>query len=358
MSTLPTPSHRWLTALICVLAITAAVQAIAADQPAAAPTPAQGGCMASARLVGVNLAGAEFNSRRLPGLMNRDYVYPNKNDLAYFAGKGVNTIRLPFRWERVQPELMGELDPLETAAIQKVIDAAEGLNLCVILDVHNFGTYRGRPLGSSDVPEAAFIDLWTRLAGRFPDENRVALDLMNEPKALIIADWATYAQHTVNALRAAGAPHLILVSGGRWAGVHEWSKSFSGTSNAKAFAEFRDPANRMLIEMHQYADPNYSGTGLICIPPEAFDNMFRIAGEWAQQTRHQLFLGEFGTPPDPPCLAALERILSLTKDASVWRGWTYWAGGSWWGPYPLSVQPFLGGVDKPQMTILEDYFGQ
>ena len=53
---------------------------------------------------GVNLAGAEFGSR-LPGTYNTDYTYPTTAEINYFVGKGMNTFRVPFRWERVQPTL-------------------------------------------------------------------------------------------------------------------------------------------------------------------------------------------------------------------------------------------------------------
>ena len=33
---------------------------------------------------------------------------------------------------------------------------------------------------------------------------------------------------------------------------------------------------------------------------------------------------------------------------------TYWAGGSWWGTYPLSIEP-ANGVDKPQMSVVQNY---
>ncbi|OLG97535.1 cellulase, partial [Xanthomonas oryzae pv. oryzae] len=60
---------------------------------------------AGLKYVGVNLSGAEFNSRKKPGTLFKDYTYPAASDFSYFAGKGMNTIRLPFLWERVQPAL-------------------------------------------------------------------------------------------------------------------------------------------------------------------------------------------------------------------------------------------------------------
>src|SRR4029079_3887985 len=53
---------------------------------------------------GVNLPGAEFGSV-LPGTYNHDYTYPTAAEINYFIGKGLNTFRLPFRCERVQPSL-------------------------------------------------------------------------------------------------------------------------------------------------------------------------------------------------------------------------------------------------------------
>src|SRR5690606_5282286 len=61
-------------------------------------------CLSSPRLTGVNIAGAEFNAKRLPGVIFKDYTYPKDSELAYIAAQGANVIRLPFRWERLQPE--------------------------------------------------------------------------------------------------------------------------------------------------------------------------------------------------------------------------------------------------------------
>ncbi|WP_332674909.1 glycoside hydrolase family 5 protein [Aromatoleum sp.] len=317
---------------------------------------AAAGCL-DGPLVGVNMAGAEFNSKKLPGVMNKDYVYPPADDLAYFAQNGATAIRLPFRWERAQRTLMGELDTAEMSAIAKTVAAASQHGLCVILDAHNYATYRGKPIGSAEVPDAAYFDFWTRMGRRFPDAAQVAFGLMNEPKELLVAQWAELAQATVLNVRSAGVQNLLMVSGGRWSGVHEWSKTFSGTSNAMAFAGLTDPLGRTVIEVHQYADTYFSGTGSECHPPSRFDNMFALIADWARTNDKQLFLGEFGTPATEPCLATLDHLLSLSSDRNVWRGWTYWAAGRWWGNYALSIQP-KAGVDAPQMGVVSKYLGR
>lgn len=318
----------------------------------AAASAAGAGCVDRTPLVGVNLAGAEFNARKLPGVMHKDYTYPAAADLSYFAAKGATVIRLPFRWERAQRTLMGELDTAEIAAIAKVVDAAAPLGLCVILDLHNYGTYTGQPVGSAAVPNEAFLDFWTRMGKRFPDAAQVAFGLMNEPAKMQLPVWAELAQATVRHLRDAGVENLLMVSGGRWSGVHEWSKTFSGTSNAAAFANLADPLGRAVIEVHQYFDSDFSGTHWECQPPARFDNMFALISEWARTNDKELFLGESGAAATPECLQTLDHVLTLVSRRDVWRGWTYWAAGRWWGSYPLSIQPTKEGADAPQMSIV------
>ena len=312
-------------------------------------------CDQEVALKGVNLAGAEFNGSKLPGVLYKDYIYPKDAEFDYFASIGANVIRLPFRWERIQPALSGELDPAELRQLETTVEMAKSRGMCVILDVHNYGAYRGEAIGTPEVPVEAFINLWTRLATQFSDASVVAFGLMNEPFKLPIEQWASTAQQTVSAIRKSGADNLILVSGGRWSGVHEWEKPKSGASNASAFAQFQDPLKRTWIEVHQYADPNYSGTGQTCVPAANFTNMFDNIARWAKTNNQRLFLGEFGTPANQACLEALDAMLAQMKDERVWRGWTYWAAGSWWGSYPLSVEP-QHGRDAPQTRILKRYF--
>lgn len=322
---------------------------------AALPAPARAaGCLATEPLKGVNLAGAEFNGKRLPGVLNKDYVYPDKAAFDYFASLGMNTVRLPFRWERVQHALFGELDATEAAQIGAAVAAARARGMCIILDVHNYGLYHGNPIGSAEVPVTAFIDLWQRLASRFADADTVALGLMNEPFKLPIDAWSAVAQRTVDALRQTGSRHLVIASGGRWSGVHEWRKTFGSTSNALAFADFNDPLKRTLIEVHQYADRDHSGTSSQCVASADLVPMFVSIADWARTHRQKLFLGEFGTPSDADCLQALGTLLAQTRDASVWRGWTYWAAGKWWGAYPLSIEP-RNGQDAAQTAVLKQY---
>lgn len=319
-------------------------------------TVAQASCDRNIVLKGVNIAGAEFNGAQLPGVLYKDYIYPNKAEIEYFAALGATAIRLPFLWERIQPALYGDLAPAELQNIIATVALAKAQGLCVILDLHNYGNYRGNPVGSKQVPIKAFIDVWSRLAREFDDASTTAFGLMNEPSHLSVDEWAVAAQQTVNALRQQRAKNLIMVSGGRWSGVHDWFSAAGGVSNAQAFATFRDPEKRTLIEVHQYADSNFSGTGLECHAATNFKGMFDKITSWASTHGQRLFLGEFGVPANPQCLEALDAMLAHTQNKAVWRGWTYWAAGQWWGDYPLSIAS-VNGKEAAQMAVLKKYFG-
>jgi endoglucanase len=41
----------------------------------------------------------------------------------------------------------------------------------------------------------------------------------------------------------------------------------------------------------------------------------------------------------------------MADNRDVWRGWTYWAAGPWWGEYMFSVELSKTG-DRAQMDIL------
>jgi endoglucanase len=309
-------------------------------------------CLQKDALRGVNLSGAEFNSSRVPGVRNKDYTYPNPADYDYIRSIGGNVVRLPFRWERIQPELMQPLDAAELKALSSTVSEASQRGLCVILDVHNYGTYRGQKLGSDQVPAEAFFDLWKRLANEFNDPEQTIYGLMNEPAKIDIAQWAPIAKKTVEAIRDSGSKNVILVAGGGWSGAHDWMKG--NPSNAEAFATLKDPLRRTWLEAHQYADRGFAGVKQECIDPEQLKKVLASLTGWAREHHQKLFLGEFGVASNDTCMAALDTILAGTDDAKVWRGWTYWAMGRWWGKYPMSIQP-QDGRDAPQTAVLKKY---
>ncbi|WP_254775438.1 glycoside hydrolase family 5 protein [Pseudoxanthomonas sp. GM95] len=315
--------------------------------------------------VGVNLAGAEFKASQKPGTLFKDYTYPSEKDFAYFAGKGMNVVRLPFLWERLQPTPKGEFDPTQLKLLQKTVETASKHGIAVVLDVHNYADYNGQQIGSTAVPMEVFADLWTRLANEkaFANNKQVIFGLMNEPHDMGATDWAKAAQAAIDAIRKAGANNLVLVPGTAWSGAHSWGSLVAGrgTSNGDALAKLTDPANQMVFEVHQYLDKDSSGTKPECGDDENI-GVRRLEGftRWLREHGKTGFLGEFGASTDPSCLAALDKMLAyMQTNGDVWRGWSYWAAGAWWPPtYMFNAQPDKDGSDKPQMGVLSKYARQ
>jgi endoglucanase len=269
----------------------------------------------------------------------------------------MNVVRLPFRWERIQPRLGGELDAAEYRRLADTVHQATAKNLFVILDVHNYAAYRDKPIGSPDVPVAAFADLWKRLAGKFRKETQVGFGLMNEPKGLPTEAWLAAANAAIAQIRAAGANNLVFVPGNGWTGAHSWFGKSYGTPNAAVMLGVNDPGDNYVYELHQYLDSNYSGTHPECRSESAGATALTAVTDWLRQHRKRGFLGEFGAGSNPTCMAALDAMLGhIDQNRDVWRGWTYWAAGAWPARYFTSVQP-VNGVDTPQMQVLLKHVG-
>jgi endoglucanase len=318
-------------------------------------TPALAQTARTLKYAGVNLAGAEFNSSKKPGTLNKDYTYPSESDYAYYASKGMNVIRLPFLWERLQPQANGALDRQQLSYLQTAVTRAKAQKLHVVLDVHNYAKYQGKRIGTAETPVAVFADFWSRLATEFKDDDSVIFGLMNEPNGIDAEHWADAAQAGLDAIRATGARNLVLIPGTAYSGAHSWNgSSYGGVSNGSALLAISDPANRIAFEAHQYLDADYSGTSGQCQSERIGAQKLQGFTDWLREHHKMGFLGEFGVGSDPVCLAALESVLEhIEANADVWLGWTYWAGGAWWKQdYPFNVQPDKQGREKPQMTVL------
>lgn len=302
------------------------------------------------RYYGVNLASAGFAPERLPGIHGQDYLYPDQAIARPFAEMGMNTIRLPFVWERIQPVAFGPLQPEEAARLDASLTALGGFDT-IILDVHNYARFHGKPLDKMDKGGEALADLWTKLAARYRTNGKVAYGLMNEPHGVSARAWRTMVDQSISAIRQTGARQLILVPGVRWTGGAAW---FDGGSDSSAanLSGLKDPANNFLFEIHQYFDSNTSGTAKECVSASIGRERLSAVTQWLRKEQAGALLGEFGGSADPSCLAALDETLSfLSINGDVWRGWTYWAAGDWWGDYPYNIQP-VNGVVKPQTRVI------
>jgi endoglucanase len=74
-------------------------------------------------LAGINLAGGEFNAARKPGRYGKDYIYPSARTAAPFAASGMQIVRVPVLWERLQPQPGEPLDDAEMKRVDKALEA-------------------------------------------------------------------------------------------------------------------------------------------------------------------------------------------------------------------------------------------
>jgi len=226
---------------------------------------------------GVALAGGAFGfpstartsrySNVTPGRVEFDYHYDRPASLRYLAGRGVDLLRVEFRWERLQPTLGGPLEPAELGRLAAVGGAAGAAGLSVVLDMHNYGAYylhdgtQGvrRAVGSAEVGAGRFADVWERIAAAFRGARPVvALGLMNEPVGLAgpsartaARGWEAASREAVAAIRATGERRRIAVSGYFYSGVQAWRRHHH--------APWVDDPN-VLYEAHHYWDPGHDST--------------------------------------------------------------------------------------------------
>ena len=307
---------------------------------------------------GINLSGAELNEKRTRAVYGKDYIYPPLQELDYYASKGFSVVRLPYLWERLQPSLFGQLDETELDRIKSFVAAAQARDMQVILSPHNFGRYflNGDEtlIGTVGVPIDAFADFSHKVAKAFAGDDAIyALSLMNEPHNSN-GMWKQTAQAGLDAIRRADRERLVLAPGDQWSGAWSWREYNDDFL-------LNDTANNILYEAHQYFDIDHSGTykesyTLAGASPDRGVEWVRPFSDWLKQHHVRGIITEFGVPNDDPrWLALTQRLLAYLARESI--PWTYWAGGPWWGDYPLSAEP-RKGVDAPIMGVLTKDYGR
>ena len=298
--------------------------------------PAFAGCVperSRLALRGVSLSGAEFGER-MPGVYGQDYIYPGADDISAVARLGFNSVRLPFRWERLAPELSGDFSGEEWRRLAETVDFAERAGLRVILDVHNYagrkvvadGYSAEHKIGSRMVPAAAFVDFWGGLATRCNAWPNLVFGLMNEPFGIAPEAWLSIANGAIARIRAVGSRHLILVPGVAYTGAHSWHASGNG-----AMAGIIDPQDNFAIEVHQYLDADSSGTRAQVVSTTIGAERIEAFQEWARGRGLRAYLGEFAAGSDALGRSAIiDLVAEIERNPDVWIGWAAWAAGPWW----------------------------
>jgi endoglucanase len=313
--------------------------------------------LADIQYAGVNLSGAEFGQEDLPGTFGSDYTWPTSAEITYYKSKGMNFIRLPFRWERLQHTNSAVLDLTELGRMNTFVTNATSQGMYVLLDPHNFMRYYPSPRGSyetatnglvgdyagSSVSNSDFANFWSQIAAVYKTNNHVFFGLNNEPDSIQQTQLVAAENLAIAAIRAAGATNLIFVPGTDYTGAWTWTNGNGkyGAANSGAMLGIVDPGNNYLFEVHQYLDYDGSGThtniGPTSTTADANVGWQRLTNftAWARANNVKGFLGEFavansmiGTASWQIGDEALTNMLGyIQTNSDVWLGWAWWGGG-------------------------------
>jgi len=316
-----------------------------ADEVGAPGAPGTPHDMTCYQQLGITLSGAEWEGG--------DYIRPTTAELSYYASKGVKLIRLEIRWDKVQPDLYGQLNGDEITWLKTYVADADKQNMSVIIDLHERSNLDDLNFGP-ELPIASLADFWKKIAGQFRSISNVCgFGVANEPnhKRGFYGIWPVQTNSVIAAIRSVDNQHFVFVGEDHWDSSLHWDQQ-----QAEAI---RDPANRLVFEAHSYWDNDTSGNYSPNTPPANDGDAKQLVEtnmspfiNWCGTTR-RCFAGEFGVPPDKEWLVALDHAIQLMREHHI--GGCYWAGGPGWGnDYPLSIEP-VDSHDSVQMAVMEKY---
>ncbi|AUR51889.1 glycoside hydrolase family 5 protein [Aquella oligotrophica] len=268
---------------------------------------------------GINISGYEYNGTIGDAMFQR----PDLPEFKSFAEKGMNTLRLPIRWEYLIADnkpgynnLISSttLDPAKShinemylAGLRDTISKYLNANVNVIIDMHTYlryckaGNNEDLSIGQTNEPTEPvgkttcnivtakeFADTWKTLAIALQDiasqhgtdksgKAQLMFSLANEPfsqKDQYLTTQEVFDIEVAGAkeIQVLGLKNRIIFSGNFWDPLHGWP-TFVPTDDA---VKPNDQANGVVftkanlekaginvkdiaIEVHQYFDSNYSG---------------------------------------------------------------------------------------------------
>ncbi|GAA2566348.1 hypothetical protein GCM10010435_44400 [Winogradskya consettensis] len=333
---------------------------------------------------GVNLSGAEFGHWSTANATPSQWRWPLEQEWQYLASRGHKIFRLPYLWERIQPDLTQPNNAAQMTLLDQQISWAAKYGVKVVLDLHNYGGYKDVKFGAVGGPtEAQFASHWAEMANRYKDnETVIGHGLMNEPGSMPTSDigdgrgsqtgqfrWYAFAQSAVNAIRATGDTTAIMVSGYAAGVVNSWLSNTAGVGNKEIHKYVVDPVlDNIVYEGHIYFDSNgsypntyasYNTASGQTDSPYA-DGIVKLQCtqlhawlDWAQEKGVRVYLGEVGWPrivgvTDAAGSAAWNALgdeyfklldgYGATAWASVWSTGSKWSAG-------YNLRYYLSGSD-------------
>lgn len=347
---------------------------------------------------GINLSGFEFstapNGSVLPDLSQADETTPDSDlaSTAAFLNQGANTIRLPIRWEYMQP-IQNNSPTFDPAGyfnklIIPTLETITSHDYYVILDLHAYMHYAtvGNEVAGCGGPDGqcpdgvlvtdpqAYVAIWSQIWQAIQNDpkikaDHILIDIVNEPtdpnNNLTAQEVFAMETAVINKLQIANFPGYFLVEGVSWSGLHSWTSA----GNAAVFtrSNFQQAGvtnlNNVIINVHQYFDANFSGTQDTCqtdlttTGPNGFNLQDFV--NYLQTNQLKGIVTEFGAGTDQTtCAPTMNGFLQYLKTNAYsaskgygFVGFTAWSTGHGWGNYNLLIQP----TDWKD-SIIKNYF--
>ncbi|KAI0395689.1 carbohydrate-binding module family 1 [Xylariaceae sp. FL0594] len=314
----------------------------------AGPTPTSGSGSGKFKWLGINLSVAEFGQGKYPGTWGKDFYFPDPSAISTLMSQGYNTFRVAFAMERlVTGSPSGPVNDAYLKNLTETVNYITSRGSYAIVDPHNYGRYNGAIITDT----ASFGKFWKTLATAFKSNDRVIFDTNNEYHDMDQTLVFNLNQAAIDAIRGAGATsQYIFAEGNSWSGAHSWVAT---NDNLKAL---RDPAGKLVYEMHQYLDSDNSGTSDVCVSATIGAERVQSATQWLRQNGKKGIIGEFAGGANSQCESAVRGLLEhLKANSDVWQGALWWAAGPWWADYIYSFEPPSGTAYKYYNNILKSY---
>lgn len=335
-------------------------------------------------LNGINFAGMEFGNEWgadnyiNPGGWSGQTYYYNRtnteldNQLAYFATKGMNTVRLPISWERLQHTLNGSFSSAYQADLERHITKITGAGFYCIIDLHSYtryatgaystgdtqvGTYTSHVLGDGTLSFSHYNDVWIKIANIFKTNSKVIFELINEPHdfqpSITSVEFFSGCQGIINAIRGTGSTNLILVPNTRGSDSEHWNNwsPAGGPKDSVQALTITDSANNFAFAIHSYWWQQGSYT--------TWKEVVQDVVNWAITNSRKLMFTEIGTQlTGDTAKYNVQTVLQyLNQNSSVVLGWQPWN----LPPHNLSMDTGGGNLDYlqdgPMMAWYAPYFG-
>ena len=283
---------------------------------------------------------------------------------------GFDTVRVPIRWSaHTLPEAPYTIDTAFFARIDAVIDAAQGQDLNVVINMHHYDEIFEDPQAHA----GRFVAMWVQIARRYASRSAtVYFELLNEPHGELDATaWNDLLAMTVEAVREIDGYHTLVVGGAEWNSISGLTYLVlpEGEENVIATFHYYEP----FLFTHQGAEWGGQEVGTLGLtwpgPPAMpvtpvpaardvewvrlwfmrynqnrgndnpasvaqIDRAFDQAAAWREKTGVPLWLGEFGAYSTAD-MDSRVRWTQAIRAAAEERGfgWAYWEFGAGFGVY-------------------------